>query len=374
MPVKKTRDQGVHDESKPQDKEGLPSAVAKRSLGSDEANLGLELEDHRMSAAPKKGLYGDIKLFAGSAIPELAQKIADYLETPLSGRDLIQFPNENLLVKLHGSVRGQDVYVIQSTSKPVHRNWMELLIMLQTLRLDSAARITAVIPFMSYARSDKKDQPRVPIVARLVADMVEVAGADRYITLDLHAGQIQGFFSIPGDVLTTFHLLADYAQKMCKSLKEPVVVSVDLGFAKRARNFAERINVPLALIEKRRVTNDAKAEAMRLVGDVEGRDVLLVDDEVDTAGSAAEGVELLVKSGARKIYLLFVHPVLSDPATERLAKLPLTGIITTDTIPIPEEKSKLLGDKLTILSVSSLLGEVIKRAHEGRSVGKMFNE
>ena len=327
-----------------------------------------------MSAAPKKGLYGDIKLFAGSAIPELAQKIADYLETPLSGRDLIQFPNENLLVKLHGSVRGQDVYVIQSTSKPVHRNWMELLIMLQTLRLDSAARITAVIPFMSYARSDKKDQPRVPIVARLVADMVEVAGADRYITLDLHAGQIQGFFSIPGDVLTTFHLLADYAQKMCKSLKEPVVVSVDLGFAKRARNFAERINVPLALIEKRRVTNDAKAEAMRLVGDVEGRDVLLVDDEVDTAGSAAEGVELLVKSGARKIYLLFVHPVLSDPATERLAKLPLTGIITTDTIPIPEEKSKLLGDKLTILSVSSLLGEVIKRAHEGRSVGKMFNE
>jgi len=327
-----------------------------------------------MSAAPKKGLYGDIKLFAGSAIPELAQKIADYLEVPLSGRDLIQFPNENLLVKLHGSVRGQDVYVIQSTSKPVHRNWMELLIMLQTLRLDSAARITAVIPFMSYARSDKKDQPRVPIVARLVADMVEVAGADRYITLDLHAGQIQGFFSIPGDVLTTFHLLADYAQKMCKSLKEPVVVSVDLGFAKRARNFAERINVPLALIEKRRISNNAKAEAMRLVGDVEGRDVLLVDDEVDTAGSAAEGVELLVKSGARKIYLLFVHPVLSDPATERLAKLPLTGIITTDTIPIPEEKSKLLGDKLTILSVSSLLGEVIKRAHEGRSVGKMFNE
>ena len=327
-----------------------------------------------MSAAPKKGLYGDIKLFAGSAIPELAQKIADYLEVPLSGRDLIQFPNENLLVKLHGSVRGQDVYVIQSTSKPVHRNWMELLIMLQTLRLDSAARITAVIPFMSYARSDKKDQPRVPIVARLVADMVEVAGADRYITLDLHAGQIQGFFSIPGDVLTTFHLLADYAQKMCKSLKEPVVVSVDLGFAKRARNFAERINVPLALIEKRRVTNDAKAEAMRLVGDVEGRDVLLVDDEVDTAGSAAEGVELLVKSGARKIYLLFVHPVLSDPATERLANLPLTGIITTDTIPIPEEKRKLLGDKLTVLSVASLLGEVIKRAHEGRSVGKMFNE
>jgi len=327
-----------------------------------------------MNPSPKKGLYGDIKLFAGSATPELAQKIADYLEVPLSGRDLIQFPNENLLVKLHGSVRGQDVYVIQSTSKPVHRNWMELLIMLQTLRLDSAARITAVMPFMSYARSDKKDQPRVPIVARLVADMVEVAGADRYITLDLHAGQIQGFFSIPGDVLTTFHILSEHARKMCKSLKDPVVVSVDLGFAKRARNFAERIDVPLALIEKRRVANDSKAEALRLVGEVNDRDVLLIDDEVDTGGSVTEGVELLMKSGARKVYLLFVHPVLSDPATERLAKLPLAGIITTDTIPIPEDKRKLLGDKLTILSVSSLLGEVIKRAHEGRSVGKMFNE
>src|SRR3990172_12851022 len=327
-----------------------------------------------MSAAPKKGLYGDIKLFAGSAIPELAQKIADYLEVPLSGRDLIQFPNENLLVKLHGSVRGQDVYVIQSTSKPVHRNWMELLIMLQTLRLDSAARITAVIPFMSYARSDKKDQPRVPIVARLVADMVEVAGADRYITLDLHAGQIQGFFSIPGDVLTTFHLLADYAQKMCQSLKAPVVGSVDLGFAKRARNFAERINVPLALIEKRRTPKDAKTEAMRLVGDVEGCDVLLIDDEVDTGGSVAQAVELLVKSGARNIYLLFVHAVLSDPAVERLAGLPLAGIITTDTVPIPVDKRKMFGDRLTVLSVASLLGEVIRRAHEGRSVGKMFNE
>src|SRR3989304_519915 len=269
-----------------------------------------------MNPSPKKGLYGDIKLFAGSAIPELAQKIADYLETPLSGRDLIQFPNENLLVKLHGSVRGQDVYVIQSTSKPVHRNWMELLIMLQTLRLDSAARITAVIPFMSYARSDKKDQPRVPIVARLVADMVQASGADRYITLDLHAGQIQGFFS------------------------------ADLGFAKRARNFAERINVPLALVEKRRVANDPQAEALRVVGDVNGHDVILIDDEVDTAGSISEGAEILAKSGARKIYLIFVHAVLSGLAAERLATLPLTGIITTDTVPIPEETRKLLGDKL----------------------------
>ena len=178
-----------------------------------------------MAASPKTSLYGDIKVFTGSATPELAQKIADYLGVELSGRDLIEFPNENLLVRLHGSVRGQDVYVIQSTSRPVHRNWMELFIMLQTLRLDSAARITAVIPFMSYARSDKKDQPRVPIVARLVADMVQASGADRYITLDLHAGQIQGFFSIPGDVLTTFHMLAEHARKLCKSLNDPVVIA-----------------------------------------------------------------------------------------------------------------------------------------------------
>src|SRR3990172_827567 len=167
-------------------------------------------------ASPKKSLYGDIKVFTGSATPELAQKIADYLDLPLSGRDLIEFPNENILFRLHGSARGQDVYVIQSPCRPVHRNWMELLIMLQTLRLDSAARITAVIPYMSYARSDKKDQPRVPIVARLVADMIEAAGADRYMTLDLHAGQIQGFFSIPGDVLTAFHILTTHVQKMLK--------------------------------------------------------------------------------------------------------------------------------------------------------------
>jgi ribose-phosphate pyrophosphokinase len=323
---------------------------------------------------PKKALYGDIKLFAGTANPELAQKIADYLGVELSGRDIITYPNENLLVRLHGSVRGQDVYVIQSTSRPVHRNWMELLILLQTLRLDSAARITAVIPYMSYARSDKKDQPRVPIVARLVADMVEVAGADRYVTLDLHAGQIQGFFSIPGDVLTAFHTLVEYAEKLCKTMKDPVVVSVDLGFAKRARNFAERINVPLALIEKRRIARDARTEAMRLVGEVDGCDVILIDDEVDTAGSVSQAVEILKQNGAKNIYMVFVHAVLSDPAVDRLAALPLAGIITTDTVPIPDEKKAKLGDKLTILSVSTLLGEVIKRAHEGRSVGKLFNE
>lgn len=319
-------------------------------------------------------MYYGIKLFAGTASTELAGKISDYLGVELSGHDVVEFPNENLLVKLHESVRGQDVYVIQTTSRPVHKNLMELLITLQTLRLDSAGRITAVLPFMAYARSDKKDQPRVPISARLVADMIEVAGADRYMTLDLHAGQIQGFFSIPGDVLTAFHIIIDYMKPLCEELVDPVVVTVDLGFAKKGRNFAESLNVPLALIEKRRQRNDAKAEALSLVGNVKGCDVILLDDECDTAGSIAQAVNLLMASGARGVYVVFVHPVFSDPAVERLASLPVAKIITTDTVPISKDVRERLGDKLDVLSVAPLLGEVIRRAHEGRSVGEMFNE
>jgi len=330
-----------------------------------------------MGKAKRKGrtnLFSGIKIYSGTNSPELAEKIADYLGEDLSGRDIVEFPNENLMVRLHNSVRGKDVYVIQSTSRPVHRSLMELLIMLQTLRLDSAGRITAVIPYLSYARSDKKDQPRVPIVARLVTDMIEVAGADRYMTLDLHAGQIQGFFSIPGDVLTAFHILWEYTEQLIKTLTEPIVVSVDLGGAKKARNFAEKINVPLALIEKRRSLKTGESTAFNLVGNVEGRDVLLLDDEVDTAGSVEDAVHLLKANGAKDIHLVFVHAVLSDPALERLSKLPLASIITTDTVPIPEASKKKLGNKLVLLSVAPLLGEVIKRAHQGRSVGALFNE
>jgi ribose-phosphate pyrophosphokinase len=326
------------------------------------------------SPASNINIYGEIKLYAGSGNPELAQKIADYLEQKLSGRDIVEFPNENLLVRLHDSARGQDVYVIQSTSRPVHKNLMELLIMLQTLQLDSAGRITAVIPFLTYARSDKKDQPRIPITARLVADLIQAAGADRYMTLDLHAGQIQGFFSIPGDVLTAFHIITEYTLKLCNELNDPVVVTTDLGFAKKGRNFAEDINVPLALIEKRRAKKGDNTEALNLVGDVNGHDVILVDDEVDTGGSVVEAVELLKRNGAEKIYLVFVHPVFSDPAPKNLAQLPITKIICTDTVPIPPEKKEILGDKLIVLSVAPLLGEVILRAHHGRSVGEMFNE
>lgn len=320
-------------------------------------------------------VYGGIKLFAGTGSPDLAQKIADYLGQPVSSREVIEFPNENLFVKLNGSVRGQDVYVIQTTSSPVHRNLMELLIMIQTLRLDSAARITAVIPYLCYGRSDKKDQPRVPITARLVADMLEVAGADRYMTLDPHAGQVQGFFSIPGDVLTASHLLVDHINNNMRSqMQDPVVVSVDLGFAKKGRNYAADMDMPIAFIEKRRQGNDAKAEALTLIGDVKDRDVIIVDDEVDTGGSISQAVNVVKQNGARDVYLAFVHAILSRNGAERLASLPIKHIITTDSAPLTPEKWKFLEGRTTVLSVAQLLGEVIRRAHEGRSVGEMFNE
>ena len=320
-------------------------------------------------------MYGDIKLYAGSASPDLAQKIADYLEQPLSPRKIIQFPNENIFVQLNDSARGHDVYVIQGTSSPVHYNLMELLIMIQTVRLDWAARITAVIPYLCYGRSDKKDQPRVPITARLVADMIESAGADRYMTFDPHAGQIQGFFSVPGDVLTASHMVTDHIKDNLRSeMKDPVVVATDLGFAKKGRNYALDLDVPIAFIEKRRTGNDAKAEALTLIGEVKGHDVIIVDDEVDTGGSIAQAVAVVQKNGARDIYLAFIHPIFSKSAAQKLADLPIKHILTTDTVPIPAAKMKPLEGRITVLSIAPLLGEVIRRAHQGRSVGEMFNE
>ncbi len=312
--------------------------------------------------------YGDIKLFAGSGCPELAQRIAEYVKIPLSSWDIIEFPNENLFVKLHGSVRGQDVYLIQSHSRPVHRNIMETLIAIDCLKRDSAGRITVVVPYMAYSQSDKKDQPRVPISARLLADLIEVAGADRWMTIDLHAAQIQGFYKIPGDSLTAFHVLVDY---FLEKKLDAVVVTPDLGFAKRGRNFAAELDLPLAFVEKRRIGNRNDREALSLIGSVDGKDVIIVDDLVDTAGSIETAVNLVKSQGAQDVYVAFTHPVLSDPATTRLARLPIKEIITTDTIPVPSEK---LLPNMTILTVAKLLGEVILRSHEGRSVGELFNE
>ncbi len=323
-----------------------------------------------------RGMYGDIKLFAGTAIPEVALGISDYLNVPISGQDIINYPNENIWIRLQESVRGQDVYLIQNTSRPVHRNLMELLISLQTLRLDSAGRVTAVIPYLSYTRSDKKDKPRVPITARLIADMIEIAGADRYMTMDMHAGQIQGFFSIPGDVLTAFHLLKDRLCQLLPSMKDPVVLTVDLGFAKKGRNLAAELGVPIAFIEKRRQKHTNAAQALSLIGDTSDRDVIIVDDEVDTGGSMVEAAMIAQKNGAREIYSVFVHPVFSGPAIEKLAACPITHLITTNTVPVAPEGIKTLrkNRKVDILDIAPLLGEVIHRAHEGRSVGEMFDE
>ena len=310
-------------------------------------------------------MHGIIKLFAGTGCPALAEEISQYLGVPLSGRDVIQFPNENIFVRLHESVRGQDVFLIQTTSSPVNHNLMELLIFLDALKRASPDRITAVIPYLAYARSDKKDQPRVPIIARLVADMIGVAGAGRYVTLDLHADQIQGFFSIPGDTLTAFPILSDYLRD--KRLEEAVVVAADLGFAKKARNLAAELDMPLALVEKRRVAEGT--EALTLVGEVEGHDVIIADDEVNTGGTVINAVNIVREHGARDVYLCFAHAVLSPSAVERLEGLALKEIVTTNSIPIPPEKQL---PNLTILSVADLLSEVILRVHEGRSVGEVF--
>lgn len=312
--------------------------------------------------------YGDIKLFAGSGCPELAQRIAEYVKIPLSSWDIIEFPNENLFVRLHGSVRGQDVYLIQSHARPVHRNIMETLIAIDCLKRDSAGRITVVVPYMAYSQSDKKDQPRVPISARLLADLIEVAGADRWMTIDLHAAQIQGFYKIPGDSLTAFHVLVDY---FLEKKLDAVVVTPDLGFAKRGRNFAAELDMPLAFVEKRRVGNRNDREALSLIGSVDGKDVIIVDDLVDTAGSIQQAVDLVKANGAKDVYVAFTHPVMSGSASERLRQLPIKEIVTTDTIPIPSEK---MLPNITVLSVAGLLGEVILRSHEGRSVGELFNE
>ena len=313
--------------------------------------------------------YGDIKLFSGSGSNALAKEISEYIGVPLEEYDLVQFPNENLFIKLRGSIRGQDVYLIQSMGLPVHRNIMEMLIMVDCLKRDSAGRITAVFPYMAYARSDKKDQPRVPITARLIADMIEVAGTDRYMTIDLHAGQIQGFFSIPGDVLTAFHILSDYFLE--KDIQNGVIATVDLGFAKKGRNFAEKLGLPLAFVEKRRQGDHPRARSTTIIGDVKDRDVILVDDEVLTGGSVCEAVDILKENGANDIYLSFTHALLIDSATDELKEKPIKEIVTTNTLPIPKEK---VLPNMTVLSVAPLLGEVIIRAHEGRSVGELFNE
>jgi len=325
-------------------------------------------------------MYGEIALLSGTANRPLAEAISHELNVPLIGADVFKFPNQNIFCRLHASVRGKDVFVIQPTCVTEHEdrclasvndNLMELLIMMDTLRRDSAGRITAVVPYYGYGRTDKKDQPRVPITARLVADLISTAGAGRFLTLDLHAGQIQGFFSIPVDELTAFHMLSDYFR--AKAIPDAVVIAADIGATKRSRNFAEALDVPLAIIEKRRVqrADGSRARALNVIGDVEGRNVIIFDDEIDTAGTVTQAIIFLKASGANRIFVCATHAIFSDPAVERLCTLDIEEIVVTDTVPLPRRKRL---PNVTILSVAPLLAEVIRRIHLGISVGALFNE
>ncbi len=315
------------------------------------------------------GLTGALSLFSGSASQALGREIAAYMSVRPGEYTRTVFSNENILIQLKESVRGRDVYLVQTMSSPVHDNLMELLLMVDTLKRDSAARINVVVPYLSYSRSDKKDQPRVGIAARLVANLIEAAGADRYITIDLHAGQIQGFYNIPGDALSAFYLLSDYVDEL--AIPNLVVVSADLGFSKKGRNWAERLGAPHAIVEKRRVDNGENPDVLSIIGDVRNRNVLLVDDEVLTAGSASQAVSAIREHGARDVYFAFTHPLMPAEGYERLARLNLKRIICTNTLPI---SGKCRLPNMTVLSVAPLLGEVILRAHAGRSVGELFDE
>ena len=312
-------------------------------------------------------MIDELKVFTGNAHPALAQGICDYLDMPLGQAEVFEFTNENIFVRIMENVRERDVYVIQPISSPVNKNLMELLIMLDALRRASAARITAVVPYFGYGRTDKKDQPRVPITARLVADMITVAGANRVLTVDLHAGQIQGFFTIPVDELTALYMLGNYFET--KALKNLVVVATDIGISKRARDLAERLSTPLAIIEKRRVGNADKAETLNIIGAVAGMQALLIDDEIDTAGSLVTAAAALRKAGATSVYACCTHPVFSRSASKRIANSPIKEVVVSDTIPIQESKRN---EKITVLSMASLLGEAIHRIHAGLSVGAMF--
>lgn len=312
-------------------------------------------------------MIDELKVFTGNAHPALAQGICDYLGIPLGQCEVFEFSNENTFVRILENVRERDIFVIQPISSPVNKSLMELLIMLDALRRASAGRITAVVPYFGYGRTDKKDQPRVPITARLIADMITVAGANRLLTMDLHAGQIQGFFTIPVDELTALYMLGNYFET--KALGNLVVVATDIGISKRARDLAERLNTPLAIIEKRRVGNDDKAETLNIIGDVAGMRTLLIDDEIDTAGSLVTAAAALEQAGATEIYACCTHPVFSGSATKRIAQSQIKEVVVTDTIPIPESKKN---EKITVLSMASLLGEAIHRIHAGLSVGAMF--
>ena len=313
-------------------------------------------------------MVNELIVLTGNAHRELAESVCNYLDIPLGRADVFKFANDNTFVRIHENVRQRDVFIIQPTCAPVNDNLMELLIMIDACKRASAGRITAVVPYYGYGRTDKKDQPRVPITARLVADLLTAAGADRMLTVDLHAGQIQGFFNIPVDELTALPILTDYF--LAKELSDLVVVAVDIGISKRARDVAERLHAPLAIIEKRRMDNDGNSEILNVIGDVEGKIALTFDDEILTGGTVVNAARALAEQGVSDIFCCVTHPVLSQDASTLIADSDFKELVVADTIPLPVEKRN---GKITVLPVAPLLGEAIFRIHRGLSVGEMFN-
>lgn len=313
--------------------------------------------------------FSDICLLAGNSNKALAQEIADNLALPLCSAKIGKFSDGEINVTINESVRGRDVFVIQSVCSPVNDNLMELLIIIDALKRASAGRITVVMPYYAYARQDRKEKGRVPITARLVADMLTTAGADRVISIDLHADQIQGFFNIPFDRLFGRPIIANYIQSQNESMENVVVVSPDAGSVKRSRKLAEDLNVPLAIIDKRR-PKDNVAEVMNVIGEVRGKKVIMIDDMIDTGGTIVGAANALEQLGAGRIICACTHPVLSGPAVERIENSAIDKLIATNTIPLTSDKKI---DKITVLSVAPLLAKAIKIIHTGKSISSIFS-
>ena len=308
-----------------------------------------------------------LKIFTGNANPELAEEIAQYLGVSVGDAKCTRFCDGEIQVKINESVRGADVFIIQPTCSPVNEHLMELLIMIDAVRRASAKRITAVLPYYGYARQDRKARARDPITAKLVANILAASGTKRVLCMDLHAGQIQGFFDIPVDHLPGVPILAEYIMQI--GLENIVVVSPDLGGVTRARDLAERIGATIAIIDKRRPEPNV-AEVSSIIGSIRGKNVVMLDDIIDTAGTITKGAEALKQWGANDIYVCCTHPILSGPALKRLDEAPVKELIVTNTIPVPKEK---MIDKIKVLSVAPLLGEAIIRIHEDLSVSKLFD-
>lgn len=308
-----------------------------------------------------------LKVFSGSAHLKLAQEICGLLEIELGKLSVHKFANDNIKVKIEENVRNADVFVVQPSTIPVNEGLMELLIIIDAVKHASANRITAVVPYYPYARSDKKDEPRISITARLVADLLDMAGADRILTMDLHSPQIQGFCRIPADQLLALPLLCDYFQR--KLGDDHVVVAPDAGGVKMVAGYASRLHLPLAIIDKRRFADDDKAAVLNIVGDVKGKKAIIFDDEISTGGTLVEAAEELCSFGATEVSAGIVHPVLVGKAIQNLSGSKLKELVVTNTLPVPPEK-KL--DKITVLSVAPLFAEAIKRIHDGESVSALF--